>query len=375
MPKVLQLISSGGFLGAENVVLELAKSARNMGDWHVIIGIFENLHNPHTEIAEAAKVTGIDYCVFPCSGRFDWKTISKIRAFILEEQPDIIHSHGYKSNFYALVSTKRKKIWITTNHLWKKTSRNLKLYAWLDSYIVRFADKIVAVSDEIAQELIGLGIKKDKIVTVDNGVDVKKFSACADVSLKLKKTFGIDEECKIIATIASLTDEKGHRYLIEAAKDVIAYQQNIRFLFIGDGFERGRIEAKIKESNLIGKVILAGARHDIPEILNLIDIFVLPSLKEGLPMALLEAMAAERPVIATEVGAIPKVIKNGRNGILVLPKDPNALSLAIISLLKDPKKMHLLAQNAKKCVIEGYSSECMAEKYFLIYRELLGKIS
>lgn len=369
-PRVLHLISSGGFLGAESVVLELAKEAATAGYWQTV-GIFENQHNPHLELAEAAVARGLNVQVFPCRGRFDPRTISEVRKFIHNKRPNLVHSHGYKSNFYALIGNRGTIPWVVTNHLWKRTTRSLKLYACLDSFLIKYASKIIAVSDEIASEMSALGIPSNKLVVIDNGVQLNRFSGDKRNDA-LRQSFGIDEGCRIIATVASLTEEKGHSHLIQAAHSVISSFPKTRFLFIGDGPKRHQLEKKVSELGLEQKIIFAGSRQDVPQILSMTDLFVLPSLKEGLPMALLEALAASLPVVATNVGAIPKVIEDGHSGVLVQPGDAKELAKAIMDLLANPQKANRLAKNAHRKVKQQFSSERMAEKYIDVYQDVLG---
>jgi len=368
-PRVLHLISSSGFLGAENVVLELAKESAAAGCL-VNIGVFENKRNPHLELAEAAETLGLKVQIFPCRGRFDVHTIASIRNFIHEKKPNLIHSHGYKGNFYALSVTKGKMPWVVTNHLWKRTTLNLKLYAYLDSFLIKYANRIIAVSDEIASEMLKRGISPKKITVIDNGIDLQRFSGQRSKD-SLRRSFGFNEMSKVVGTVASLTEEKGHFYLLEAAKDIVSSFPEVRFLIVGDGRERCRLEEKVAKLNLAGKVIFVGSRKDVPEILSILDIFVLPSLKEGLPMALLEAMASRVPVVATRVGAVPKVVVHKETGLLVEPGNSEALSTAISELLtKREEATHLGLQGYFK-VQNEFSAQTMSARYFDVYQQVL----
>jgi glycosyltransferase involved in cell wall biosynthesis len=356
-------------LGAESVVLELTKETTLAGH-QATIGVLENKHNPHLELAEIANSLNLRVSIFPCRSRFDLSTIKNIRNFICKEKPDIIHSHGYKSNFYALSAAQNKMPWVVTNHLWKRTSCNLRLYAYLDRFLIKYSKQIIAVSDEIATEMIKMGIPSNKIVVIDNGIDLRRFLN-EKKNGELKRSFGLDINSRVIGTVASLTEEKGHVYLINAARDIILAFPETRFLFVGDGVERNHLEKKVAELGLQGKVILTGSRKDIPEILSILDVFVLPSLKEGLPMALLEAMAARTPVVASRVGAVPKVIVHNENGLLVEPGNSGSLYTGISELLSDPKKASSLGDCGYKKVKERFSSEAMATHYFDVYKKIL----
>lgn len=369
-PRILHLISSSGFLGAENVVLELSKETSKQAIW-VTIGILENRNNLHMELADRARQEGMKVQIFPCRGRFDRKTIESIRDFILSQQPNILHSHNYKSNFYALAANRKKSTWVVTNHLWKRTTLALKVYAYLDSLIIRRADKVVAVSEDIANEMTRRGISSEKIHIIDNGINLDRF-ANKRIYNDRRKSLGLNGTHKIFGTIASLTPEKGQVYLIEAARLVTDKYPECRFFIVGDGGQRELLEEKTAAFGLTKKVNFTGSRKDVPELLHMFDAFVLPSLAEGLPIALLEAMAAKVPVIATRVGAIPQLIEDHVSGLLIQPKDSQAIANAIREVLNDEQRSLEMAEKGFERVRDNYSSAIMARKYLAVYRELLG---
>ena len=369
--RILHLISSSGLLGAERVLLELADHSKREG-LKVTIGIFENHKNPNSELAKVASTLGLKVQIFPCRWRFDPKTTLLIRAFIYREQINIVHSHGYKGNFYALMATRGKIPWIVTNHNWTRATFNLKVYALLDLLLIRFAKKVVTVSDEIAIKIHKSGVSSQKIIVIDNGIDLQKFSSQKRNNL-LKEYLGIKEESKVIGTIARLTKEKGHIYLLEAAKDIVAAYPDTKFLIVGEGRERYRLENRVMTLGLQDKVIFTGQRKDIIDILSILDIFVLPSITEGLPVAILEALASGLPVVATNVGAIPKVINNGETGLLTEPGNPESLSSAISELLSDREKARELGYQGQRKVEREFSAKAMAERYFNSYSEILSE--
>lgn len=368
-PRILHLISSSGFLGAENVVLELSKETAKQGLWGTI-GILENRNNLHMALAERAKEEGSKVQVFPCRGRFDKRTITAIRDFIDHNKPTILHSHNYKSNFYAWRAASDRKIpWLITNH-GKRLGVMLSFYNRLNIFFMKKADKIVAVSQSLADEMIRQGISSAKIDVIDNGINLDRI-ANKRMGIEARKGFGLNGTHKIFGTVASLTLEKGHVYLLEAARHVIDKYPECRFVIVGDGPQRQSLEETTAHLGLNGKVTFTGSRSDIPEILSLLDVFVLPSLKEGLPMALLEAMAAKVPVIATNVGAVPKLIEDGVSGILIPPKDSQAISNAIMEVLSDEQRALNMAQKGFERVRDNYSSATMAQKYLALYNDLL----
>ena len=372
--RILHLISSGGLFGAERVAVELSKSLKKTYHCEPILGVIRNVYNPHEEILEEAKSNGIAYTVFPCRSQLDLKLAFSIREFIKRNGIDVIHCHGYKSNFYGLLASKGEVPSVTTNHNWLTTHWKLKTYCFLDSLWIRFFDRIVAVSDEVKKDMLRYKIPEAKIRVVDNGIALERFAKLVETNI-MKNQLGIDEKIRIIGTIGSLKIEKGHIYLLEAARQILDMVRDLRFLIIGDGPLRKALEEISERLGIDKQVIFMGQRKDIPELLVAMDIFVLPSIKEGLPIALLEAMAARKPVIATRVGAIPKVLENKDIGVLVEPKNTNELRDAIMNLLSDRGRMDRLAREGFRRVCTDFSSDEMGKNYLKLYNELTNLIS
>jgi glycosyltransferase involved in cell wall biosynthesis len=367
--KILHLISSSGILGAERVLLELAEHSKRAG-LKVTIGVFENSQNPNMELANYGKEQGFDVQVFPCNGRFDKKTIRMIKDYIDKAGVQILHSHNYKSNFYAWRALSNNNIrWVVTKH-GRRYGPKLLLYNFLDGFIVRHADRVIAVSKEIGRKARLAGIAQEKILLIENGLNLERFTTNTSPEA-IKESLGIKKEALVVGTIGALTKEKGHQYLLRAALKVIRICPEAIFLLVGDGIERPSLEKTASSLGIKDSVIFAGMRKDVPEILSILNAFVLPSLNEGLPMALLEAQGAQIPVVATRVGAIPDVLQNGVTGILIPPKDPQAIAEAIIMILSDKKLASGIAKKGFERVRDNFSSEKMASKYLSIYRELL----
>jgi glycosyltransferase involved in cell wall biosynthesis len=366
---ILHLISSSGLLGAERVLLELAEHSKRAG-LKVTIGVFENSRNPNLEVANEAKERGFQVQIFPCNGRYDKKTIRMIKDYMDKAGINVIHSHNYKSNFYAWRALSNNNIrWVVTKH-GRRSGPKLLLYNLLDGFIVRHADRIIAVSGEIVRKMRLARIDTKKICLIENGVNLDRFVGNISSS-SIRESLGIKKGKIVIGTVGSLTKEKGHIYLLRAIPKVIESFPEMVFVFVGDGKESSNLERMVFKLGIIDKVIFAGMRRDIPEILSILDVFVLPSLNEGLPIALLEAQAARVPVVATRVGAIPDVVKDRVTGILIPPEDPEAIAKSIVRVLSDRKGAHNMAQKGFERVRDNFSSEKMASKYIMIYKELI----
>jgi glycosyltransferase involved in cell wall biosynthesis len=366
--KILHLISSTGLYGAERFVIVLSIALKSR-EFHPIIGVIKNQHNPNTDIADLALHNGLDTVIFPCFRQFDLRLIFLIRSYIEQNKIKLIHCHNYKSNFFGILAARKCLPKVTTNHNWLKNSWRNNIYCLLDSLLIRNFDKIIAVSDKIKDEMIVKGIPEKKIQVVNNGIDLERFRE-EKKPKKIRKEFCFTNNEFIIGTIGNLNREKGHFYLIEAAKIIVRNFSNVKFLIIGDGNLKKKLSSQVNKYGLKNKFFFTGYRSDIPELLSIIDIFILPSINEGLPMVLLEAMAAKKPIIATRVGAVPKVIDNNLNGILVNARNSSELAIAISKIIKNPSKGEKMARNALQKVKFEFSSEILCDKYVNIYRNL-----
>lgn len=368
MNTVLHLRSSNRLLGAESVIVELCKRSAENG-YDTIIGAIKNVADPQPEIVEVVKDYKIKTKIFDCMNQFDIRCGWKIRDFVRTMKIDIVHTHGYKEDYFTLLANLSVPK-IATNHLWKLHSIKNKFYCYLDSKFLKSFDRVVGVSDEIVKEMKQKKIKN--VLKIGNGIDLNKFTN-VNRSDKYCKEFGIEGSMVVIGMISSLGIEKGHTFALRAFAKVIKTRTNLKMLIVGGGKENEKLRYLTQELQITEHVIFAGRRAEIPEILSVIDIFLLSSLTEGTPMALLEAMAAKKAVIATDVGDIPNVIDSGNNGLLIKSKDITEIENAILTLCTDKNKRNAFGDNAYVTVQERYSAENMTKKYCNVYDELLGQ--
>jgi glycosyltransferase involved in cell wall biosynthesis len=367
MIKILHLRSSGGLLGAESVIIELCKHAEE-NNYKAVIGAINNIDDPYPEFLDVAKALSIETIVFSCKSQFDFNCARTINKYVCKNGIDILHTHGYKEDFYAILSNVSIPK-IATNHLWKKNNLKDKIYCFMDSFFLRRFDKVIGVSEEIVQELKSKNIKN--AIKIANGIDVKKYST-------IKKTdpchnrFGIPESHVIIGMISSITPEKGHKIALKAFAAALQQYKNASLLIVGDGPELPVIKKLASVLQIDNNIIFTEKRTDIPEILSIIDVFLVTSLTEGLPMALLEAMAAGKAVISTNVGEIPYVIQDKINGILIKPDDIEGTARTLQTIFSAGKDIQRkLGANAYATINGSYSSEAMAKKYFTLYNSVI----
>lgn len=362
--KILQFISTLGFYGAENVLLELSKGLRYLNH-DIFIGALINNEIGSRDLIKAGSDNGFESVPFCSEGKLNVHNILLLRDFLISHQIEIIHSHNYKSNFYALIASIGLPILcFSTCHNWPGKSFRMQAYKVLDMLQLRTFNKVIAVSDAVEKQLHTWGIPKNKVIIVHNGIDVKRFSPQRNVH-SLREQLGIMKGEIVVGTVSRLTEEKGHINIIKAAKKILVKQPYTKFLIVGDGPLMNDIK---KEASGL-PFIFSGARNDVEVYYHAMDIFILPSLNEGLPMALLEAMCSGLPVVASNVGDIDKVIIDPKMGILIDPGGSDQLADQLIGLLENEEMREKIGLAATQRILNNFSSKMMAEKYDFLYCE------
>lgn len=233
-------------------------------------------------------------------------------------------------------------------------------------------DGFIAVSDEVYKAVIDqIGPIHDRVVTISNGVDVKRFERPSNKA-SLCDELGINPNSQLVTTVGRLTLQKGHSYLIEAAKAVVPCCPDAHFLLVGKGELQEDLQCQIQEAGVAGNFHFLGSRDDVPDLLAATDLFVLPSLWEGLSVALLEAMAAGKPIVATAVAGTTQCMIHGETGLVIPPRDGKALGDAILWMLSEPEQARAMGQAAKQHVVQNFSAQKQALEHIALYRRLMG---
>ncbi len=367
---VLHLISSSGFFGAERVVCELCRQSARVGiDSRIAVLTRDEriLQSFRQALGDAAdRVTAV-----PCGGRLDLGAARRIRQTAADLRVDIVHSHGYKSDIYAY-GTKRLGALparlVATNHNWIGLTLSEKLYQRIDAAALRGFDGIVAVSEQVRQDMAHRSIPAHRIEVIHNGIDPNDPQLGAGRGAA-REQLGLDDSELVVGTVARLTAEKNLPQLVEAVASLSGSRlPHARLVIVGDGPERARLEAAISGLGMDGKVKITGTSDRARSWYAGFDVFALPSLNEGLPMVLLEAMAAGVPVVASAVGAVPAVVEDDVSGLLVTPGDSDELTAAILRLCADGGLRKRIGGRAREVVCSRFSSHRMAERYSEVYR-------
>jgi glycosyltransferase involved in cell wall biosynthesis len=364
---VLHLISSEGHYGAENMLIALARNLSQLG-CRCVVGVFRDSRFQHTEVAEQAWRQGLTVEIVSCHGKWDWNAVVQIRKLLVKHRVDVLHPHGYKSDVYAYLAALPNRVaLLATSHNWPSRLLSMRAYAAVDRLVLRTFDKVIVVSDVVAQTLRSWGVAPGKISKIANGADVEIFR-------RATPTLGNEvapADHSLVGFVARFVPEKGGAVLLYSAKQVLAAFPKTTFVLVGAGPSRKAWEAIATQLEIDEHVVFAGQREDMPGVYASLDIVVLPSLVESMPMCLLEAMAAGRPVIATRVGAVPELVVPEQTGLLLDPGDVDGLARAIAGLLANPQLAYRLGENGRAYVAQHFSAQAMAGNYIEQYESVL----
>ncbi|RKY26348.1 MAG: hypothetical protein DRP79_05045 [Planctomycetota bacterium] len=255
----------------------------------------------------------------------------------------------------------------------RQSLRQFKIWGYRLFYrlLTGQVDGFIAVSDEVHKAILEqIGAIDNKVFTICNAVNLKPFERSGDKAA-LCDALDLAPDVHLVATVGRLTEQKGHRYLIDAAAPVIASLSDAHFLFIGDGELRSELTEQARQAGLAAHIHFLGMRKDVPDLLAAVDLFVQPSLWEGLSVALLEAMAAAKPIVATAVSGTTQAMIPGETGLVVPPRDSNALAEAIVQLLSHPEQAQTLGRAARQHIIAHYSAQQQADQHMALYHRLL----
>ncbi len=344
--RVLHLISSSGVYGAEKMVVGLCEALPAHGV-QPVLEVFDNAHSRNVEVADYALTFGVPVRLLPCGGRFDLGAVRRLRRDIRRARADLVHAHGYKANLYGFLATRGGVAFVATNHRFDTGPLNR-----FDKPILRRADAVFAVSDEARDSLRTVYGVADA-TTIPNGVDPRPF-ATAVPSLALPRP--------VVGMVARLAPEKAPGDYLAVAADL----PDTTFVVVGDGPLREQLQHQAT-----GNVHFLGFRDDMADVYASLDVLVQPSYREGMPMTILEAMAAGVPVVATRVGAAADVIDDGHTGKLVDAGDVPALTTAVRSLLADDAGRNAMGEAAREAVREHFTVDRMAARYAEAYRQVL----
>lgn len=366
--KVLECIRQGQIGGGESHLLSLVENLNR--------DLFEPVVLSFTDgpMVQRLRKLGVDSHVIYTEKPFDISKWSKVRDLLKAEKPDLIHAHGTRASSNTLWAARSLKIpLIYTVHGWsfhddqQPLVRRLRILG--ERYLTSRSNLNIAVSASNRQS--GLDhIPGLKALVINNGIDQQRFSPSGTFG-NIRQELNIPADALLVLFIARFTAHKQPLTLIRAFREALPSLPWMHLLMVGDGDQKAEGVQLAKELSLEGKLSFQAFRQDVPDILAAADIFVLPSLWEGLPIGLLEAMAMGKAVIATRVDGTKEVVQPEINGLLVEPGDTAALAAALVRLGKDEALRQSLRQKALDTVRQQFNAADMTRKIESAYRDTL----
>lgn len=387
--RVMQLISDLEIGGAQEVVRTLAENLSKDGCVLVVCTFkdgplraeIERLGIP-VEILPQRRHSVV---AFPFFVQELLQLRRELVRIVRKHQIDVVQTHLLRSmDFLALslrLNAGPKVYWTFQNAMFDLREDHLAKNKWLlkpkrvSHHLLyrlgtHWVNGLIAVSADVKKSILETmkGIPADKISVIFNSVDVTRYGKDTNRSA-LRSSLGFEETDHLIAVVATFKRQKGHKFLIDAAAALVSDFPQLHILFVGDGELREELQSQVRELKLERNIHFLGSRSDVAEILAASDSFVLPSLWEGLPMALVEAMASSLPIVATDVSGTRQVMVPGETGFLVEPGDAHELTLAITKLITNPELADVMRQNARQRVEKFFSARKQARDHMSLFEE------
>jgi glycosyltransferase involved in cell wall biosynthesis len=303
---------------------------------------------------------------------WDRLIVKDLRAIIRERKIDLVHAQLYHANMYGRVAALMERVpaIITEHNVYEKYKYKRRL---VNRFLGKKTSRVIAVSKPVRDYII----KRDsldpaKVEVIYNGIECERFSRPSPAEReRARRGLGLGPDIVAVGMISRLARQKGHVFMLRALGEAKKQAPGIKLIVAGDGPLRDELAGEAKRLGLMGDVVFLGARRDVPAILKALDIYAMPSLWEGHPMALLEAMSTGLPVVASRVGGVPDVVEDGVNGILIVPEDAFALASRMVELAKNPELRERLGKEAGVLVGERFSAKAMVERMERLYVEVV----
>jgi glycosyltransferase involved in cell wall biosynthesis len=363
MRTVLHTEASPGLGGQEVRTLSEARWIAERG-WRVLLA-----GQPDGRFVGRARAAGLEAVDVRMRGPWDLGAICALQRLIRRERVSIVHTHSSVDGWVGGLAARAASIPVVrTRHVSIRIRRRWNpVYSWL-------ADRVITSGEGIRSLVVDAGVDPARVVAIPAGVDLGEFSGRSSDADAMRQGLGLSPP--VIGSVAMFRGSKGHAHLLDAFATVHARHPAARLLLVGDGIRRPWVEGLAKERGLAGAVVFTGFRTDVPALLRTMDCFVLASTRtEGVPQSLLQAFAAGVPVVASAIGGIPEVLKDGETGILVPPEDAPALALGIESVLGDPSNAALRSRAARQLVEERFSHNAAVSRLLALYDDVIAGVA
>lgn len=382
--KLLAVMEASSVTGPAKNLIDFARLARELPpesriETSVVTFEREGSLKPNA-FREALREEGIPASSIVQRSVTDRRTLAGLREACDRFAPDVVQTHAVKGHFLMRLSgIGTKRPWVAVHHGYTFTDLKMRAYNQLDRWSLRAPARILTVSQAFERQLRELGVPANRITVLHNSIDpdwMAGLQSTAGVpdSTALRSRLGIAPGERVVLTVGRLSFEKAHTDLVTAISR-LPPQVSPRLIIVGEGPERGRIEQTIRDLGLGARVTLAGFVRDPRPYYGAADIVALSSLTEGSPNALLEAMTAGVPVVATAVGGIPEIVEDSESALLVPSRQPEALASALAATLADPEAARRRAANARSLIESRHSPQARVLFLAKLYRDLLAHAS
>jgi glycosyltransferase involved in cell wall biosynthesis len=370
--RVLHFRSTFTFAGPERSILTLALPLRGMGVKSKIIAYYRRRPpEPATHwLVEEGRCEGLDVEQWDDHSRFSWRAVRRLADQLAGGGYDLLVTHDHKSDLMGYLAARRAAVpCLATAHGYDLSLLRMILYRRVDLVTLRGFPRIVAVSESIGRELVAAGLSPDRIRVIPNAIDVARFErGAADRAGNWRSRFA-GPGATVILTVGRLYRQKGPEWFVQCAARIHRVMPRARFWIVGDGPLRAHLTTQVGSLGLRGVVTLLGQQRDVAGIVAASDVFVMPSLGEGLSNVLLEAMALAKPVVATRVGGTPEVVRDAETGWLVPPGEPEALAAAVLRVLENRERADRIGRQGRELVASRFEATHVAARMAATYRQ------
>ena len=357
--KILEFITTSNIGGAENYVVNLSKKFAEKGhEIFILSSAGEKGKNSELSVFKFLQNSGAPFKIMAMGFKYNPLTILRIAYFIKKNKFDIIHTHLSKANFVGALAAKLAGIKsVSTAHGLNKKSQ------------YKYSDYVICISNAVRENLIMQGMNGGKLGVIYSGIDTEKFNPEAEGLPKKKddstsgSEAGVGGKSFSVGMLARLSREKGVELLLDAAKFVLLEIPEAKFFIAGAGLLKDELIKKAKDLDIYNSVYFVGfVGSNLVSFLKELDAVVFPSLKEGLSLALLESMAMENIVIVSDVGGMPEVVADGKNGFIIKSGDINAVYKKLVFVYNNKDAVKEMAKEARKTIIEKFNIQDCADK-------------
>lgn len=363
---IIHLITELDRGGAQTALYRLlAHSDRQRYAPHVLC-----LYNGDKVVAQQIRQLGIPVTDLGMTAQWRFDALWRLHRILRQERPFLLHTWMFHANIPGRVLGRLARVPVIISSE-RTMGQEGRFRRWLNRLSGNMPDSVICVSQQVADFAANeIGLPRAKLAVIRNGIDPAQFDNLPDQPTA-RAEFGLPSQGNIIAAVGRPRPVKGFDYLLTAFAQIAAAYPDLHLVFVGDGPDKRPLQTAAQQLPDANRVLFLGDQQEIPRLLAGVDMLVLPSLWEGLPNVVLEAMAARLPVVATAVGGTPELITHNETGLLVPPQNPEALAEAISQLLDHPEQAAQMGQNGRQRAAEQFTIERMVEQTEALYERLL----